>query len=287
MNSASPASQHRQPALTVAVLGATGAAGRAFCPLASASGFTLRTERTDIFDLEALTTALQGCDAVVNLATSIPSAGGRGNWDTNDRIRREGTANLIAACAAARVPLLVQQSVAMLHCVSDTRPQNEEDAMEGYGRIASAFDMEALLDAAPLDARLVRGGGFYGPGTGRKEAWQAEVRNPAFRIPGDGTAWLSPVHVEDYGAALLAVLQNGLPHTAYIACEDQPLQLSQLYGALARQAGMPTPESGGPQFIRSFRTSNTRLRGLGWAPQHALHEGLALRPDQRPIPVRP
>lgn len=269
-------------AMHIAVLGATGAAGRAFCPLASAAGFTLRTERTDIFDLAALTHALEGCDAVVNLATSIPATGGRGNWDTNDRIRREGMANLIVACGAAGVPLLVQQSVAMLHCVDDTRPQNEDDPMEGYGRIASAFDMEALVRVAPLDARLVRGGGFYGPGTGRVEAWQAEVRNPAFRIPGDGTAWMSPVHVEDYAAALLAVLKNGQPRTPYIACEDQAIELTRLYGTLALQAGVATPENGGPQFIRSFRTSNARLKGLGWVPRHALLDSLAIRTDLRP-----
>jgi len=264
------ASESRQPALTVAVLGATGAAGRAFCPLASAAGLTLRTDRTDIFDLTTITRALNGCDAVVNLATSIPSAGGRGNWETNDRIRREGTANLIAACAAAGVPLLVQQSVAMLHCVNDAKPQNEDDPVEGYGRIASAHDMEALVRAAPLDGRLVRGGGFYGPGTGREEAWRAEVRNPAFRIPGDGSSWISPVHVEDYATALLAVLQHGQPRTPYIACEDAPIQLTRLYGMFALEADMATPESGGPQFIRSFRASNARLKGLGWAPQHAL-----------------
>ncbi len=267
-------------AMHIAVLGATGAAGRAFCPLASAAGLTLRTAHTDIFDLAALTHALEGCDAVVNLATSIPVTGGRGNWDTNDRIRREGMANLIAACGAAGVPLLVQQSVAMLHCVNDARPQNEDDPMGGYGRIASAFDMETLVRVAPLDARLVRGGGFYGPGTGRVEAWQAEVSNPAFRIPGDGTAWISPVHVEDYAAALLAVLKNGQPRTPYIACEDQPIELTRLYGKLALQAGLATPEIGGPQFIRSFRTSNVRLKGLGWAPRHALLAHLAVRAGQ-------
>ena len=154
--------------------------------------------------------------------------------------------------------------------------------MEGYGRIASAFDMEALLGTAPLDARLVRGGGFYGPGTGREEAWQAEVRNPAFRIPGDGTAWISPVHVEDYASALLAVLQHGQPRTPYIACEDEPLQLTRLYSTLALHPGVATPESGGPQFIRSFRTSNARLKGLGWAPRHALLAHLSDRMGQDP-----
>lgn len=254
--------------MRIAVLGATGAAGRAFVPRAQAAGHSLATRRTDVFDRAALAALLQGCDAVVNLATSIPKPGGRGDWAMNDRIRREGTANVLAAAEASRVRVVVQQSVAMLHCVADNRPQTEDDPIEGYGVLVSAADMEALIRASPLDARLVRGGLFYGPGTDREANWLAEVRNPAFRIPGDGTAWLSPVHVEDYADALLAVLERGRPGAAYIACDDAPLRLHDLYAHIAAGAGLQPPAAGGPQRMRSFRTANARLRSLGWSPGH-------------------
>jgi nucleoside-diphosphate-sugar epimerase len=255
--------------MRIAVLGATGAAGRAFVPRAEAAGHTVVARRADILDRVALTALVDGCDAVVNLATSIPKPGGRGDWAVNDRIRREGTANLLAACAETGVRTVVQQSVAMLHCVADDRPQTEDDPIEGYGSIASAFDMEAIVRTASLDGRLVRGGLFYGPGTDREENWLAEVRNPAFRIPGDGSAWLSPVHVEDYATALLAVLERGRPRTAYIASGDAPLRWSELYARMAARAGLQPPATGGPQRMRSFRVSNARLRSLGWSPAHA------------------
>jgi nucleoside-diphosphate-sugar epimerase len=252
----------------IAVLGATGAAGRAFVPRAQAAGHSLATRRTDVFDRTALAALLQGCDAVVNLATSIPKPGGRGDWAVNDRIRREGTANLLAAAEASGVKVVLQQSVAMLHCVADDRPQTEDDPIEGYGVLVSAADMEALVRASPLDARLVRGGLFYGPGTDREASWLAEIRSPAFRIPGNGTAWLSPVHVEDYADALLAVLERGRPREAYIACDDAPLCLHELYARIAARAGLEPPAAGGPQRMRSFRTANARLRSLGWTPSH-------------------
>src|SRR5689334_25328967 len=56
---------------------------------------------TDLFDREQLTAQIADHDAVVNLATHMPSSGLRmflpGAWRENDRIRREGSAALVDA----------------------------------------------------------------------------------------------------------------------------------------------------------------------------------------------
>ena len=117
--------------MRIAVLGASGAAGRSFVRAAEAAGDVLVTRRADIFDREALADLVAGCDAVVNLATSIPAPGGRGDWAVNDRIRREGTTSLLAACQRAGAPLVVQLSVAMLHCAADDRPHVEKKIGSG------------------------------------------------------------------------------------------------------------------------------------------------------------
>jgi nucleoside-diphosphate-sugar epimerase len=259
--------------MKIAVIGASGVAGRAFVSKARAAGHTFDdARRCNVLDIDTLHGMVEGCDAVVNLATSIPKPGGRGDWAVNDRIRREGTQNLLAACAAAGVQIVLQQSVAMLHCAADDRPQTEEDPLQGYGVLASAFDMETLVRASPLDVRAVRGGLFYGPGTGREEGWLEEVRNPAFRIPGDGHAWLTPVHVDDYASALVHVLERGRAKEAYIVCDDRPWPLLDLYACAATQAGVAVPATGGAQRLRSFRVSNEKIRALGWKPLHAPFE---------------
>ena len=248
------------------VLGASGVAGRAFVPLARGAGHDVRSDRIDVLDPDALMAGLRGIEAVINVATAIPRVGGRGDWALNDRIRREGTAHVLAACVANGVRCLVQQSLAMLHTASDIRQQHEDDRIEGRGVLASALDMERLLQHAPIDVRIVRGGLFRGGDSGAEARWQAQVSDPQFRIPGNGDDWVSLVHVEDYAQALRVVLERGARGSAYIACDDQPLRWRELYASVAARAGVAPPPTGGPPAMRSFRTCNARLRALGWVP---------------------
>lgn len=268
------------------VLGASGVAGRAFVPLAEAAGHVVLADRVDVLDADALARALRGMDVVVNLASAIPRPGGpasRRDWTHNDRIRREGTANVLAACLAGGVRLLVQQSVAMLHAGSDDRPQHEDDALIGNGVLASSLDMEGLLRdvsrGAALDLRIVRGGLFYGDGSGTEARLVEALRVPGFRLPGDGQAWVSPVHVADFARALLHVLElpeTARPGRAFIACDDQPLRWRELYTLAAASAVLPVPPvlparpTGGSLPLPSFRVSNARLRATGWRPRHAI-----------------
>jgi len=269
--------------LRLRVLGASGVAGRAFVPLAEAAGHRVLGDRVDVLDAGALRHALRGVDAVVNLASAIPRPGGPVDWSINDRIRREGTANVLAACRDAGVPRLVQQGVAMLHAAADARPQHEDDPLVGQGVLASALDMERLLHGASpdagLDVRIVRGGLFYGGGSGTEARLVAALREGGFRLPGSGQAWVSPVHVEDYARAVLQVLElpaHALPGRAFIACDDGPLRWHEVYARAAAAGALPVPPAwptGAPLPLPSFRTTNARLRATGWRPRHALFGG--------------
>lgn len=267
--------------MRLAVVGASGVAGRAFVAAASAAGHALMTRRVDLFDTDALGRAIAGCEALVNLATAIPRRGGANDWTSNDRIRREGTSSVIAACQRSGVGVMVQQSVAMLHAAGDDRPQHEGDPLVGDGVLQSALDMERIVCAAPIDVRVVRGGLFYGPGTGRENGWADEAAAAAFQAPGDGLAWMSPLHVGDFARAVLTVLEAGSPRAVCIACDDVPLRWLDLYAAAAQRAGARVT-TGAPQRLRSFRVSNATLRSLGWRPAHA-----ALEQGSTPGPAAP
>lgn len=276
---------------TVAVVGATGVLGRHLVPRLIEQGFRVRaiarrpeapwlralpaeTVAADILDRDPMRRVLDGCNAVIHAATAVPKPGADGDWSLNDRIRREGTENLLHAAAEAGAEHYVQQSIAMLSNVSDERPQTEDDAIRGEGRLASAVDMEALVTAAPLEWRILRGGLFVGPGTGRAEALNADLRNPDWRLPGDGTGWLSLIHVADMAAAMVSVLTSGCARGIYNAVDDEPVTWRGLYAYLAAAADIRLPVAGGPPALPSFRVSNARLRATGWAPRYSSYRSL-------------
>ena len=55
----------------------------------------------DFFDERSLRSGLEGCDVAINLATSLPGPSGRGDYEANDRLRRDGTPIWAEACRRA------------------------------------------------------------------------------------------------------------------------------------------------------------------------------------------
>src|SRR5512139_1741097 len=110
------------PALKIFVTGATGVMGKVLVPQLLAAGHTVtalsRSPRNeellnrlgaqpitiDLFAVDALTQILRGYDAIFHLATKIPPMTKMrrlSTWEENDRLRREGTRNLVTAALAA------------------------------------------------------------------------------------------------------------------------------------------------------------------------------------------
>ncbi len=269
--------------MRVAVIGATGALGRHLVPRLVERGHQVRATyrrggealcrslgaepaRADVLEPASLKPVVDGCDAAVHIATSIPRPGGSGDWGTNDRIRREGTANLVAACRAAGVARYLQQSIAMLHAADDRALRTEDSAIVAYDRIRSAVEMEETVTGSTLDWRIVRGAAFYGPLSGREEQWRAALAAGALKLPADGDDYISLIHVADMAAALVVALESAETRQAYIAADDCPVTYKELFTFLAGLLGATPPAGGGPRLLPSFRVANTKLKTLGWRP---------------------
>lgn len=272
--------------MRVAVVGATGVLGRAVLPrlverghevvavarnpaAIVASSPRLRVVAGDILVPATLAAALPGCDAALHLATAIPPPGG--DWTMNDRIRRDGTRNLLAATVAADVPRYVQQSVAMLHAGPRDVVADEESPLAPPPNLASSVDMEGLVRAAPLDWVILRGGLFYGPGTARWDHWNADARARRLALPGDGGDYVSLIHVDDMAEAVVLAAESGLARVVLNIVDDAPATYKALYEHIARLHGALPPAPGGPRGLAmaSFRVSNARARRLlGWAPRY-------------------
>jgi 2-alkyl-3-oxoalkanoate reductase len=92
------------------VTGGSGVLGRAFGPLARAEGHQVDAPGRaglDLFDPAAVAAAVSGADAVLHLATRIPSLAQMDEpqvWRENDRLRAEASAILVDAARTAPHP---------------------------------------------------------------------------------------------------------------------------------------------------------------------------------------
>ena len=280
--------------MRIAVLGATGVYGRHLVPRLTAAGHRIRalvrrpeTARlaaacgaelaaADIFDAASLRTGLDGCDVAINLATTLPSASRpSGDFARNDRLRREGTPIWVRACQEARVPRILQQSIAMVHAGggdawADETTSHPVDAGVAGAAIEAARAMEASIERSGLDWLILRGALFYGPGSGPDDDWFARARAGKLRLPGEGGDFISLVHVTDMAAATVAAIDRWPSRQALIVADDQPVTWRDLFGYVCALASSRPPEPGGRSLMPSFRVKNARAKQLlSWAPAYA------------------
>lgn len=274
---------------TIAILGANGVYGRWLAPRLVQSGYAVRAlvrrpeaagvaaacgaevRIADIFDEASMIAALEGCDIGINLATSLPGPSGRGTYEENDRVRRDGAPIWVEACRKAGVQRIVQQSIAML-CANGREWSDEDTTFTGgdgvTGRAYGAtIAMEETIRDSGLDWVILRGGLFYGPGTGFDDDWFTRAREGKLRLPGDGGDYVSLLHVSDMAAATAAALKHWPSRQTLIIADDEPATWRDVFGFIAQSVGGPAPEPGGRVGFPSFRVRNTRAKAaLHWAP---------------------
>ncbi|MGH7001524.1 MAG: NAD-dependent epimerase/dehydratase family protein, partial [Stellaceae bacterium] len=170
----------------------------------------------------------------------------------------------------------VQQSIAHAVAADDDRLLDEDAPVHPNRVTQSAVDMEARVRQSRLDWIIVRGGMFYGPGTGRERQWRAAARSGTLRLPGDGSSSISLIHVADVAAACVLAVERAAPGALLAAVDDAPVTYRELFGHIAALEGGPAPQSGGPA-IASCRVTNARIKAaLGWTPLYpTFRSGLA------------
>ena len=144
--------------------------------------------------------------------------------------------------------------------------------------VHAALAMEEAVRSSGLDWLILRGGLFYGPGTGFDDEWFARARAGTLRLPGDGSAFVSLVHIADMAGATLTALERGASGQVLIVADDAPARWRDVLGYVASACGAPAPEPGGRLGLPSYRVRNRRAReALGWAPFYPDHRAGLVR----------
>ena len=280
--------------MKIAIIGATGVLGRNLVPLLikhryevlalarsvkkAKNIFPPQTEVAE-FDLledgvEKLTPLLNGCNCVIHIATAIPSDFNKpGAWDSNNRLRTEGTKKLIDASLKSGVKRYIQQSIVMAYSDGGDEWINEEHPLDETPDreliCAPVIEMEELVKNIPenkMDWFILRGGIFVGRGTFQEKTIQ-DLKDGLNIVTGNGENYVSFIHVADMAEAILRSIENETGNII-LNIVDKPIKQIEYLKILAMKTGSAVPVQN-PRLPTppSFRCSNLRAQyTINWKP---------------------
>ena len=208
----------------------------------------------DVFDADAVQAAISRAqpDVVIEQLTSLPKTYTPESMQAaaalNDRIRREGGANVLKASLAAGVRRYLMQSIAFWAVpgagLADEETPLAEDASPAVADGSRTLNQleHRLLETPNIEGIVLRYGFFYGPGTWYAADGDAaqQVRQQQFPIVGNGEGVWSWIHVDDAAAATVAAVDRGNPGI-YLIADDRPLEVRLWLWAYAQWLNTPPP----------------------------------------------
>jgi nucleoside-diphosphate-sugar epimerase len=300
------------------VTGATGVLGRSAVPALVAAGHEVvgvartpakaellvgqgaEASPASLFDHGSLLELFRGCDAVVNLASSLP-VGRRARspwaWRTQDRLRIEGVRHVVLAAREAGVRRLVQESVSWLYADQGSAWIDESSPVEITRATEPAsmgeFAVQEFSDCAHT-AVVLRFGGVIGDDAATRWSLRAVAHGRPIGY-GDPDGWAHVLHADDVGPCVAAALE--VPSGVYNVGAE-PVLRRELVAGFATAAGRGRGEFVGPMtrrlggtraepLGRSLRVDSSRFTATsGWGPRRSSFDASWLAGLTEPVAVR-
>ena len=291
--------------MKVFVAGATGVLGRATVPRLIAAGHEVRgharspekaaqlrtqgaepIEDLDLYDPAAVRAAVDGCDAVVHMATHIPGItkmAMSSAWADNDRLRAEGTPILVAAALDAGATVFVKESICFSYEDGGDAWLDEDAPLDAGEVMRSALLAEQAAvgfgdENTGRRGVALRFGLFYSHDARSIDEYLRLAKLGQSPMVGPAEAYQPSIHVDDAGAAVVAALHTA--PTGIYNVADEPITKGEWTAAFREAFGLrklrATPKlllkvagkKAGP-LGASRRVSSQRFRdATGWAPQY-------------------
>jgi nucleoside-diphosphate-sugar epimerase len=250
----------------------------------------------DVFDADGVRAAMADAspDGVIHQLTALPARLDWGDphlFDSNNRVRTQGTRVLLDAALATGARRFVAQSIAFAYAPTGDRVKEEDaalftDAPPPLGGVVAAMvEHEQRVTSTPgIEGLVLRYGMLYGPGTYHDRRGSTAADIIAGRVPlvEGATGVYSWLHVEDAASAAVAALERGAPGV-YNVVDDEPAPQREWLPVLAQALRadppavaetLPPPEA--PDMSLRGASNAKAKRELGWRPRHASwREGFA------------
>jgi nucleoside-diphosphate-sugar epimerase len=216
---------------------------------------------------------------VIHQLTALPKDGVRraSDLEPTNRLRIEGTRNLLDAAIAAGATRIIVGSFAPLQGIGADVPQemlpgkNAVDSMEAQTLEASR--------AGWIEGIVLRYGLFYGPENPATKSMIALARRRMLPVVKGDRSLLPCIHVDDAARATVAALDHGDPGSVYDIVDDEPVSMTEIVRTLSKHVGAAAPFTVPEWLVKLFapylvRITSMRLplsnekarEELGWRP---------------------
>jgi len=240
-----------------------------------------RPRPAELFDVESLTHAFEGADAVINLASAMPigyAAMWPNAWRLHDDLRTRAVQNIVQAARAAGVRRVVQESASFVYADAADAWITEEDPIDITPATEPVAVGESYVQEYAGACRvgvLLRFGTIVGDDR-LTQFWLRAAGNGRPVGIGRPDQWSHLIHSDDLGSAVLAAL---IAPSGVYNVGAAPVLRGEVVEAYAKAAGAAEGSFFGPvlrrlagsrvePLTRSLRVSSTHFTAqTGWQPR--------------------
>ena len=244
----------------------------------------------DALDREALIGAVRDAHPshVIHQLTALPRGGPRRASDLTptNRLRIDGTRNLLDAAIAAGARRLVVGSFAPMSPREPAPPQIDDEAAEAVRSMEHQV-VEASRRGL-IEGIVLRYGLFYGLETPSTMAMVDLIRKRRLPVVRGDDGQLPVIHIDDAVSATVRALEAGRPGASYDIVDDRAVSMTQIVEAIAEFTGAAPPikvPAWLPRLVAPYMTRVTSIKlplsnieaktGLGWRPRYpTMRDGL-------------
>ncbi len=240
----------------------------------------------DIADPDAVARAAAGCDAIVNFAAETHvdrSIMGPAEFILTDVL---GTQVLLDHARHHRLRLLHVSTDEVYGDIALDAPACTEDApvrpSSPYSASKAGGDLQVLAYVRTYgsDALITRGANTYGPRQYPEKFLPLFITNALDGEPlpvyGDGRQRREWLHVDDHCAAIGVALRSGAAGEVYNVGGQERENLDVVRRILDLTGASPDlvrHVDDRPGHDRRYSVDSSKLRGLGWSPEHSFDAG--------------
>lgn len=245
----------------------------------------------DALDAEGLKLAVVAArpDVVIHQLTNLPKTGVRSvkDLESTNRLRVDGTRNLVAAAVAAHATRIVGASFVLSLIAKPDANGNLEAGAAAVNSLESQI-IEASRQGM-IEGIVLRYGMWYGPGNPMTQQMASMAKRRLLPTVRGDRSLLPVLHLDDAVSAAVAAINHGRPGTVYDVVDDEPVSMTEIVRQLAERVGAPRPfavPSWLPRLLSPYMAritsvrlplSNAKARAeLGWRPTYpTLRDGLS------------